>query len=130
MHSCVSALEKLSKALDEGKPARQVDLSNEERKAVQGLMLLSQKPVIYASNVLDSDLGSGNEYVDRVRAFAQAEGNQMVLVSAQVEAELVDLDDEVRARARRARGQAGRYLRTRTLILWTPRGLAGARRLP
>ena len=51
---------------------------------VQGLMLLSRKPVIYAANVMDSDLASGNAMVEAVRAYAAAEGNQVVVVSAQV----------------------------------------------
>ena len=47
-------------------------------------MLLSRKPVIYAANVMDSDLASGNAMVEAVRAYAAAEGNQVVVVSAQV----------------------------------------------
>ena len=66
------------------------------RKAVQGLGLLSAKPVIYGANVADSDLAEGNAMVESVRQIAATEGASVVIVSAQVEAELVDLEDEER----------------------------------
>lgn len=50
--------------------------------------------VIYACNVADSDLAEGNAMVDGVRKFAEEEGARVVIVSAQVESELVDLDGE------------------------------------
>lgn len=93
----LSALEKLAVKFDEGVPARKVDLTDEEKAAVSGLMLLSMKPVIYATNVLDSELATGNENVETVKKYAEADGARTVCVSAQVESELVDLDDEERA---------------------------------
>jgi len=93
----LSALDTLIPLLDEGKPARKADLSDEQWSSVKGLGLLSQKPVIYAANVADSDLAEGNELVERVNKLAASEGASVVVVSAQVEAELVDLDDEERA---------------------------------
>ena len=92
----LSALEKLVPVLNEGIAARKADLADEEWLAVKGLGLLSAKPVIYGANVADSDLASGNEMVEQVRGHAEAEGACVVVVSAQVEAELVDLDDEER----------------------------------
>lgn len=53
-----------------------------------------QPQVIYACNVADSDLAEGNEMVDGVRKFAEEEGARVVVVSAQVESELVDLDGD------------------------------------
>lgn len=50
--------------------------------------------VIYACNVADTDLADGNAMVDGVRKFAEEEGSGVVVVSAQVESELVDLDDD------------------------------------
>ena len=91
-----SALEKLSEALDAGTAARQVELTKEELESVKGLGLLSAKPIIYAANVADTDLADGNEMVEKVRALAETEGASVVIVSAQVEAELVELDDEER----------------------------------
>jgi len=93
----MSALEKLQALLDEGKPAREAELSDEEWACVQSLGLLSAKPVIFAANVIDSDLATGNDMVEQVRAHAASEGASVVVVSAQVESELVDLEDDERA---------------------------------
>jgi ribosome-binding ATPase YchF (GTP1/OBG family) len=54
-------------------------------------MLLTMKPVIYAANVADSDLASGNDMSKSVFQFAKEEGNEAALVSAQVESELSGL---------------------------------------
>lgn len=59
-------------------------------------MLLTMKPTIYAANVADTDLATGNEMSKKVFDFAASEGNKAVLVSAQVEAELAGLSDEER----------------------------------
>ncbi|KAL1530591.1 hypothetical protein AB1Y20_001491 [Prymnesium parvum] len=92
----MSALEKLRVVLDEGRPARQAELTQEEWSTVQSLGLLSAKPVIYAANVQDSDLAGGNAMVEDVRKHAESEGASVVVVSAQVESELVDLDNDER----------------------------------
>ncbi len=92
----LQALDHLQAALDEGKPARLVPLSEEEEQLVKGLGLLTRKKVIYAANVAETDLASGNAWVEQVRQFAQAEGAGVVVVSAQVEAELLDLPPEER----------------------------------
>jgi hypothetical protein len=92
----VAALEKLVAALNQGKAARLVDLSDEEEVVIQPLGLLTRKPVIYATNVSEDDLASGNAEVDKVRAIAQAEGAQVVVISAQVESELIELPPEER----------------------------------
>ncbi|MBD1936760.1 redox-regulated ATPase YchF [Microcoleus sp. FACHB-68] len=93
----LGALEKLSAALNEGKPARQVTLNEEEAELVQPLNLLTSKPVIYAANVSEDDLATGNEWVEKVRAIATEDNAQVVVVSAQVESELVELPEEERA---------------------------------
>jgi ribosome-binding ATPase len=87
-------LEKLSTALNEGKPARQVSLIEEEVELVKGLGLLTIKPIIYAANVSEDDLASGNEFVEKVRQIAAQENAQVAIVSAQVESELVELSEE------------------------------------
>lgn len=92
----ISALEKIVVALDGGLAARSVDLTNDELSAVKHLGLLTLKPVIYAANVADADLATGNKYVEEVRAYAAKENAQVVLVSAQVESELVQLPKEDR----------------------------------
>ena len=92
----VSALEKLNEGLLASKPARAIALTSEEKAAVKGLMLLTMKPVIYAANVADSDLATGNDMSKKVFAHAASEGSKAVLVSAQVESELAGLNDEDR----------------------------------
>jgi GTP-binding protein YchF len=92
----LQALEQLQAALDEGKPARLVPLSPEEEQLIKGLGLLTRKKVIYAANVAETDLASGNAWVEQVRQFAKAEGAGVVVVSAQVEAELVELPPDER----------------------------------
>lgn len=93
----LEALEKINAVLNEGKPARQARLTDEEKQAIKGLGLLTNKPIIYGANVSEDDLASGNEYVERVREIAAQENAQVVIVSAQVESELVSLPEEDRA---------------------------------
>ncbi|MEM0980892.1 MAG: redox-regulated ATPase YchF [Cyanobacteria bacterium P01_H01_bin.58] len=93
----VDVLDKLMPVLDAGKTARTVDLTEEEELLIKPLGLLTRKPVIYAANVNEDDLATGNEWVEKVRTVAAAEGAEVVIVSAQVEAELVELPMEDRA---------------------------------
>ncbi|KYC41851.1 GTP-binding protein [Scytonema hofmannii PCC 7110] len=93
----LALLEKIAAALNEGKSARQVSLTEEEAEIVKPLELLTAKPIIYAANVSEDDLATGNEYVERVRQVAAQENAQVVVVSAQVESELVELPEEERA---------------------------------
>ncbi|WP_448515121.1 redox-regulated ATPase YchF [Parathermosynechococcus lividus] len=92
----LAALEKLLMILNEGKPARLCALTPEEDAAVRFLGLLTRKPMIYAANVAEQDLATGNDWSAAVQAVAQAEGAEVVIVSAQVESELVDLPEEDR----------------------------------
>jgi ribosome-binding ATPase len=89
----IDALEKLIPVLDSGKPARSVELTEEEELAIKPLGLLTRKPIIYATNVSDDDLATGNEFVEVVRKIAAEENAQVVVISAQVESELVDLPE-------------------------------------
>lgn len=90
----MAVLEKLSAHLNEGQSARQVNLTAEEAEVVEPLGLLTGKPVIYAANVSEDDLATGNEWVEQVKKVAAAEGAKVVVVSAQVESELVELSEE------------------------------------
>lgn len=92
----VDILEKLVAVLNAGKPARQYTFTEEEAELVKGLELLTNKPIIYAANVSEDDLGTGNSYVEQVREIAAAENAKVVIVSAQVESELVELPEEER----------------------------------
>jgi GTP-binding protein YchF len=92
----LAALEKVRETLDAGKPARLANLTDEEKEAISVLQLLTLKPTIYAANVSEDDLATGNAFVDKVRAIASAENAEVTIVSAQVESELLELPDEER----------------------------------
>lgn len=92
-----SALEKVEAVLLAEQPARSANLEEEEALAIKSLGLLTGKKMIYAANVAETDLATGNAMVDELRVMAEKEGSKLVVVSAQVEAELVDLDAESKA---------------------------------
>ncbi|MEG4216533.1 redox-regulated ATPase YchF [Microcoleus sp. Pol14C6] len=92
----VDVLEKLVVVLNAGKPARQYNFTDEEAELVKGLELLTNKPIIYAANVSEDDLATGNSYVEQVQEVAAKENAKVVIVSAQVESELVELSEEER----------------------------------
>lgn len=92
----LALLEHLSAILNEGKTVRQANLTLEEAALVKPLGLLTGKPVIYAANVSEDDLATGNQWVERVKEIAAEEGAGTIIVSAQVESELVELSPEER----------------------------------
>ena len=89
-------MEKLLAALREGKPARSVALTDEEKPAVRLLQLLTAKPVLYVCNVEEASAATGNAYSDKVKAYAEAEGAQSVVISAKIESEFAGLAPEDR----------------------------------
>ncbi|BDA44137.1 Ribosome-binding ATPase YchF [Coccomyxa sp. Obi] len=90
-----AALTRIVEALDQNIPARAVQLNADESALVRGLQLLTMKPMIYAANVNEGDLadqGASNAYVQALREKAARESCEVIIVSAQVEAELRELD--------------------------------------
>lgn len=90
----IEVLEKIVALLNEGKPARNLKLTEEEELLIKPLGLLTRKPIIFAANVSEEDLAEGNDWVKKVEAIATQEGAKVVIVSAQVEAELLELPEE------------------------------------
>ena len=90
----VELLEKIAEVLNDGQSVRTMDLSEDELLIIKPLGLLSNKPIIYATNVSEDDLATGNEWVESVRNFASDEAAKVVVVSAQVESELIELSEE------------------------------------
>src|SRR4051812_49353184 len=86
----LEVLERINAALQSEKPARSVELTDEEKLLVRDLHLLTIKPVLYAANVSESEAADaeGNPHVQRVREFAKAEGSEVVPISAKVESEI------------------------------------------
>ncbi len=89
-------LNTVMKVLEEGKSARVLDLDEEKAEFVESLGLLSYKPIIYVANVAEEEVSSVNEnkYVSAVCQYAQAEKAEVVVVSAKVEEELAQLEDD------------------------------------
>ena len=94
----IEILDKIQPVLEEGRPARSADLSDEERAIVKGWFLLSTKPTIYAANVDEETLANpdNNPHVQTVREHAKTENAEVVVICAKLEAELVALDAEER----------------------------------
>ncbi|MBE5824629.1 MAG: redox-regulated ATPase YchF [Butyrivibrio sp.] len=94
-------LEKIKATLEDNKMASELELEDEEDKAfVNSLDLLTWKPVIYAANVKDDDLaddGASNQYVSAVRDLAAKSGSEVFVISAQIEAEISELDEDEKA---------------------------------
>ena len=90
------ALERIQAVLEQGGAARSVELGPEEAALIKPLGLLTAKPIIYATNVSEDDLAGGNAYVTKVVELAAREGAAAVRISAQVEAELIELPEDER----------------------------------
>ncbi|MCM3271489.1 redox-regulated ATPase YchF [Paenibacillus elgii] len=95
----VETLERIKEALYNDKPARSVELSDEEKLLIRDLHLLTMKPVLYAANVSESEVADaeGNPYVQKVREYAALEGAEVVPISAKVESEIAELEGEDKA---------------------------------
>src|SRR5438094_734190 len=91
----VAALEKVSAALDQGKPARSVDLYPEERAVLKPLFLLTMKPTMYVANVSERGLVD-NPLLESVEQHASREGAPVVAISAALESQIADMDEEDR----------------------------------
>lgn len=94
----MSVSDKLLVALSDGKPARSVALNEDERGIARSFFLLTMKPTIYAANVDEATLAApeGNGHLGAVREIAELEAAESVMISAQIEAELVELAPEER----------------------------------
>lgn len=89
----VDVLQKVESALNQGKPARALDLSKEELAELRPFFLLTMKPVMYVANVSDNGFDN-NPYLDALVELSKDEGASVVAISAALEAQLIDLDDE------------------------------------
>lgn len=83
--------------LREGKPARAADIAEDDRKAYNGLQLLTAKPILFVANVDEASAAEGNAHSAAVAIRAGEEGAAAVVISAKIEAELAQLSDEEQA---------------------------------
>ena len=80
--------------LEEGRPARTVEVDAEDAKAWKMLQLLTAKPVLYVCNVAESEAAGGNALSAKVGEMAAAEGNSHVVISARIEEEISQLEPD------------------------------------
>ena len=85
-------LERVKNSLDEAKPARSLNLTEDELALIRDVNLLTLKPTLYIANVAEDDLTADNAYVKEVRELAAKEGAQVVVICAKVESEIAELD--------------------------------------
>lgn len=88
---------KVKKVLEEGKPARSLELSDEEEKIIKNFALLTLKPVIYVANVSEEDAhnnGQDNEMVKKVKEMADKSNDETVVISWKIESEISELSED------------------------------------
>ncbi|MBV7483676.1 redox-regulated ATPase YchF [Bordetella sp. BOR01] len=91
----VAALEKCMAALNQAKPVRSIDLSDEENVLIKQLCFITAKPAMYVGNVSDDGF-TDNPLLDRLTEFAASRNAPVVAICAAIESEIVDLPDEDR----------------------------------
>jgi GTP-binding protein YchF len=89
----IAVLDKIKPVLNEARPVRTVDLSKEELAVIKPMFLLTTKPAMYVANVSEQGF-QNNPLLDRVMALAKSENAPVVAISAAIEAQIADLDDE------------------------------------
>ncbi len=86
------ALEKLKIALEEGHPARSVDLDKEELEAIKDLHLITLKDMLYVCNVDEDSISEDNDHVKAVKELAAKEGSKVIKICGSIESEISQLD--------------------------------------
>lgn len=89
-------MKKIKEALENDQPARSVELTDEQQKIAKQLHLLTSKPVLYVANVSEDEITEieNNELVNKVKEYAANENAEVVVISARIEEEIAQLDDE------------------------------------
>lgn len=89
----IDLLEKVKATLEEGKPARILDLSEEEKEIIKDSFLLTMKPILYVANVSEDEILEDNDYVKQVKEYAKKENAKVIKLCVKIEEELSGLDD-------------------------------------
>ncbi len=89
----LATLERYKAHLEQGQNARSLDATDEEKETVKDLNLLTEKPVVYAANVDEESVNTGNQFSKALEEHVKAENAQVVLISASIEAQIAELTD-------------------------------------
>ena len=89
----VEVAEGIMKALEEGKPARTIDLDDDGQALLKELMLLTAKPIIYICNVDENSVIEGNKHTEAFKQAVKDEKAEVLLISAAIEEEIAQLED-------------------------------------
>ena len=89
----VALMERIVPVLEDGKPARMADISDDEQTLFRQLQLLTSKPVLYVCNVEEDNAAEGNEHSAKVASMAAEKGAEAVIISAKIESEIALMDD-------------------------------------
>ncbi len=92
MQAEVDLLEKIRLALNDGCPARSVELDTAQQAIMRGLHLITAKPVLYVVNVTEDDLAGEHPFVQKVTEYAAKEDAGIVTICGKIEAEIAELD--------------------------------------
>ena len=90
-------LQRIKEALEQGQTVRSVELTDDEKAMIKEMNFLTAKPTLYIANVGEDEVTTAdtdNEYVQRVKEYAATEGAEVVTISAKVESEIAELEDE------------------------------------
>ncbi len=85
-------MERVKAALDAGKPARTVDMPEDQKRTMHLLQMMTAKPVLYACNVSETEAEAGNKWTEQVAALAQEQGAECVTICAKIESEIAQLE--------------------------------------
>ena len=93
-------MERIKEQLESNKPARTIEFTDDEMVFVKSLFLITSKPVLYACNISEDDVMEGNfenDYVKKVKEYAETENSGTMVVSAKIEEEMSGLEDDEKA---------------------------------
>ncbi len=93
----LEVMEKIRNSLVKNIPVRKLGFDEEELKMISSFNLITAKPIIYVANVNELDIhNGGNKYVDLVKEYANKEKSEVVMISAKIESELAELEEQER----------------------------------
>lgn len=87
-------LERIENVLEEGNPARSINLDEEEELMIKEMQLLTRKPIIYVANIDEESIGIKNDMVEKLEEYAKTENAKVIPLSVKIEEEISSLNDD------------------------------------